>query len=259
MVASPNGVQSNDDSSVVLVDTECGVEDLVASLQGLPTDPPSLYVDLEGVNLGRCGSISFLQIHMLPCDKTYLIDICTLEEKAFTHASSSNNRTLRQILESPTIPKVFFDVRNDSDALFSHYRVNLAGVQDLQLMEVATRNYSKRLLCGLKKAIEKDASLGFAERQAWMTTKEKGLKLFAPERGGSYEIFNARPIQKEIIQYFVEDVRLLPKLWRYYDRNLTASWRGKVEEESTKRIEQAKSPHYSGKGRHMALAPTGWS
>jgi len=32
------------------------------------------------------------------------------------------------ILESPDIPKVFFDVRNDSDALYSHFDVSLAGV-----------------------------------------------------------------------------------------------------------------------------------
>lgn len=192
---------------------------------------------------------------MLPCDKTYLVDIYKLEGKAFTHASSTGNQTLRLVLETATIPNVFFDVCNDCDALFSHYKVSLAGVQDLQLMEVASRTYSKRLLCGLKKCIERDASLGSAERQAWMTTKEKGLKLFAPERGGSYEIFNTRPVPNENIQYCVQDVRFLPKLWRYYDHRLTSSWREKVHEESGKRIEQAKSPHYSGKGRQMALAP----
>jgi hypothetical protein len=37
---------------------------------------------------------------------------------AFSTAGT-NGQTLKTILESETIPKVFFDVRNDSDALYS--------------------------------------------------------------------------------------------------------------------------------------------
>ncbi len=35
------------------VDTEAKVASLVGKLQGLPTNLPSLYIDLEGVNLSR--------------------------------------------------------------------------------------------------------------------------------------------------------------------------------------------------------------
>jgi len=110
-----------------LVDTPEAVAHLVDSLLGLPISPSSLYLDIEGVNLSRLGSVSILQILVLPCDKTYLVDIHILKNEAFT-AAGETGQTLKNVLESATIPKVFFDVRNDSDALFSHFGINLACV-----------------------------------------------------------------------------------------------------------------------------------
>jgi exonuclease 3'-5' domain-containing protein 1 len=46
-----------------------------------------------------------------------LIDIHILGGKAFSTAGASG-KTLKGILESDSIPKVFFNVRNDSDARF---------------------------------------------------------------------------------------------------------------------------------------------
>ncbi|KAJ5876398.1 uncharacterized protein N7529_001982 [Penicillium soppii] len=103
------------------VDTEAKLASLVGKLQDLPTNPPSLYIDLEGVNISRHGSISVLQIYVLPLDETYLVDIYTLKEKAFLQPAYNNDQTLLGILESPYISKVFFDVRNDSDALFKSF------------------------------------------------------------------------------------------------------------------------------------------
>ncbi|KAL4963974.1 uncharacterized protein BDV14DRAFT_201232 [Aspergillus stella-maris] len=37
----------------------------------LPNTPPSLYVDVEGVNLSRHGTVSILQVYHLPQDKVY--------------------------------------------------------------------------------------------------------------------------------------------------------------------------------------------
>lgn len=124
----------------------------------------------------------------------------------------NNGQTLMGILESPHIPKVFFDVRNDSDALFHHFNVKLAGVINLQLMELATRYYSRKYVSGLAKCIDRDALLTTDEMQTWKASKEKGLKLFAAERGGSYEVFNVRPLPDDIKEYCVQDVQFLPEL-----------------------------------------------
>ena len=233
------------------------MSDVVDAITGLPTEPPSLYIDLEGIDLSRKGSISILQLYAVPRNQVYVIDVLNLRNDCFS-APGTSGRTFREILESESIPKVFFDVRNDSDALFSHYQINLQGVQDVQLMEVATRDFSRRCVNGLSKCIERDAPLASHERIAWIQVKERGKKLFAPEKGGRYEVFNERPLPDEIMAYCAQDVRILPRLWARYNSKLTDAWREKIVAESNSRVKQSQSPNYNGKGRHMALAPSGW-
>lgn len=85
--------------------------------------------------------------------------------------------------------------------LYSNFQINLAGAHDLQLMELATRTFPKKRVNGLARCIENDAGMALSEQRKWKATKEKGLKLFAPERGGSYEVFNTCPLANEIIEY----------------------------------------------------------
>lgn len=68
-------VDLNADPLSNFVDTEAGVAGLIEEIQGLPTSPPSLYIDLEGINLSRHGSNSILQDPAPPLDKAYLIDV----------------------------------------------------------------------------------------------------------------------------------------------------------------------------------------
>ncbi|KAH7305050.1 exonuclease [Stachybotrys elegans] len=257
LAKSRDAISVADSPSLRLVDTTAALSEMVGLFKGLPTEPPSLYVDLEGVNLSRHGHVSILQIHVLPCRRTYLVDIHLLHDKAFS-TPADNGYTLKEILESGSIPKVFFDVRNDSDALHSHFGICLAGIHDLQLMELATRNFSRRHINGLSKCIERDAPLSQEERIAWMLVKEKGQRLFAPEKGGTYEVFNERPLHKDVILYCAQDVQILPRLHTYYGRKLTAAWKAKVLEASQNRVELSQTATFNGKGRHMALAPYGW-
>lgn len=103
---------------------------LLDSIANLATEPPSLYIDLEGIALGRCCSISIFSLYIAPTKETYLIDIYTLKEAAFSTTNNSGT-SLKTVLESPTIPKVVFDMRNDSDALFSLFGVSVDGIKDL--------------------------------------------------------------------------------------------------------------------------------
>ncbi|SPO04166.1 uncharacterized protein DNG_06849 [Cephalotrichum gorgonifer] len=241
-----------------LVDTPEAVSALVDVLHGLPVRPPSLYIDIEGVNLSRQGTISILQVFVRPKSRTYLVDIHILGNKAFA-TPGANGGTLKQILESETIPKVFFDVRNDSDALYSHFHIRLSGIQDLQLMELATRTFRRSHVNGLAKCIARDAPMGDKELVDWEATKENGIKLFQPNLGGSYEVFNERPLSEEIRTYCVQDVQFLPRLWTYYDAKITPRWRQRVLEASKERVTLSQAPEYNGQGIHMALAPQGWA
>ncbi len=240
-----------------MVDTAATVAKMLDGLDGLPTEPPSLYFDVEGENLSRHGSVSILQLHVLPSNRTFLVDVHTLQDTAFS-TPGENGRTLREILECDGIPKVFFDVRNDSDALHSHFNIRLAGVQDLQLMELVTRSFSTRFISGLAKCIERDAPLPSPQLTAWKAVKDAGVSLFAPERGGSYGVFAERPLCDAIRLYCAQDVQILPRLWSHYKSKMTSLSTERVREESNARVALSQSPDFNGRGRHMARCPTGW-
>ncbi|KAF3932466.1 hypothetical protein ABW19_dt0203816 [Dactylella cylindrospora] len=252
--------------SYTLISTPEDLSLVLDKLLPLPTSPPSLYIDLEGINLSRYGTISILTIYASPLDHTYLIDIHTLRGKAFTTPSAvAPSATLKSILESPTIPVVLFDVRNDNDALANLYNVRMQCAKDVQLMELACRpiNSKKRFLNGLAKVIKAYGGMSQAEWKVWEETKIEGVKLFAPEKGGSYEVFNERPLREEVGRYCVQDVRFLRDLWVLFDNRLSSYsmrwWRVMVEEEVGKRLALCDDPRYDPKGRQRALGPAGWS
>jgi exonuclease 3'-5' domain-containing protein 1 len=228
-------------------------------LDGLPQSgmEPNLYIDLEGNNLSRNGTISLITILVEPRHTCHLVDVHVLGKEAFT-TSSTSGVTLQQILESKTITKAFFDIRNDSDALFHLFGISVAGIEDLQLMELGSRRFNKKLVNGLSKCIELDASLTATERQKWKDAKEKGNELFNPSRGGSYAVFDQRPLTSEMEKYCVQDVIHLPALRQTYWGRINNTWKLKVDDETTARIELPQSAGFNGKGKHMAEGPKGW-
>ncbi len=237
-----------------IVDSPATIASMLDTLAALPTSPPSLYLDLEGTNLSRHGSISIIELFVSTQNHVYLIDVHVLGEAAFS-TQSSDGQTLKVVLESPDIPKVFFDVRNDSDALYSHFDISLAGIQDIQLLENAARPHNRRCVNGLAKCIERNATMTFSQRSDWQKAKAQGRKLFAPERGGSYEVFNTRPLAEELRKYCVQDVLFLPGLWSTYSAKVSAAWAGKVRLETLARVSLSQTASYNGEGRHMALGP----
>ncbi|KAL4871476.1 hypothetical protein BDV12DRAFT_194241 [Aspergillus spectabilis] len=239
-----------------IIDTTAAIGELIELLTDVPNNPPSVYVDLEGMKLSRHGSISIMQIFSLPRNEVYLIDVHTLGQEAFSYPSTSG-KTLKGILEDENIQKAFFDVRNDSDALYTHFGIHLAGIQDIQLLELATRSGSRRFINGLARCIEHDAGLTWSEASMWKDIKDNGRRLFAPERGGSYDVFNKRPLSEAIIKYCAQDVRILPKLWEVYNAKLEWSWKEKIEVATRDRINVCFQAGYTGVGRHMAQSPSG--
>ena len=242
--------------SVTLVDSISKVGVLLGDLEGLPTDPPSLYVDIEGIKLCRYGSISIIAVYNLPGNRVYLVDVFTLQGTAFDTANTSGV-TFRSILESNQIPKVFFDVRNDSDALNAHFHVRLRGVRDVQLMEAASRQGPKTRLAGLANCVRLSAQLDEKEKEHWEAVKQTGIRLFAPENGGSYEVFNMRPLSPEIVEYCAQDVRYLPMLYEIYAGRLSKGWRERVNDETNYRLLESWHPSYEPKGTSKVFTP--WS
>jgi len=227
------------------------------------TYSPIMYIDLEGVYLCREGSLSLFTLLVdtgIPTMHVCLIDVHTLGARAFNTAGTKL-RTLKDILQDKDIPKVFFDVRNDSDALFAHFGVALQGVEDVQLMESATRKTtaSRKFLNGLAKCVENNwpMSYGGSGLVSWKRAKEKGERLFKAEHGGSYDVFNQRPIPEDISAYCAGDVQYLPELWDRFGRQRTQQWRDLVVEESKKRVATSQRLDYQPHSPDKAKAP--WS
>ena len=124
-VTKPTTVRTVVDSATTLT---CPLD----SIATLPVDPPSLYFDLEGVRFSRLGSIFLISLYVAPRSETYLIDVHLLRGETFSTLSSNSGHSLKKVLENPNIPKVFFDCRNDSDALYSHFQISLDGCSNLQ-------------------------------------------------------------------------------------------------------------------------------
>ncbi|TKA55105.1 hypothetical protein B0A55_12892 [Friedmanniomyces simplex] len=241
----------------MFLDTTAALKKFLRDLGNCDGQPPRLYVDLEGNKLSRNGTLSLVTILLEPESEIYLVDVTTLGRDAFTTAGA-DGRTLKAVLESKDIVKVFFDIRNDSDALFGLHEIRVAGIEDLQLMELASRNFSKRHINGLAKCIERDSALPFVEKREWKVNKERGRKLFDPALGGGYAVFDERPLSSEMERYCVQDVIYMPALRELYRAKLCDAWWKKIEKETVARIELSQGKYFNGQGMHMAKSPKGW-
>ncbi|KAI1066686.1 hypothetical protein LB507_011631 [Fusarium sp. FIESC RH6] len=143
-----------DGPSVVAINSVHQLETLRQDLKGLPTKPPSIYLDASIV---KQDELKDLQLLVPPTSTLYIIDIRNLGSTAMASLRDSGG-SLRPILESSTIPKVGFDIRGLSRALFCHLNMSLDGMYDLQLMELASRDDkdSRKFLSGLANCINTD-------------------------------------------------------------------------------------------------------
>lgn len=242
----------------VLIDNIEGVGDLVDCVvreqARIKDQHPQLYIDLEGEELSRNGTLFLLTLLISIKDgpyRHYIVDIHTLGGAAFS-AVGKLGKSLKNILESPQILKVFFDVRNDSDALYSHYGIKLQGVRDIQLMESASRPGRRAFVSGLSKCIE-NLPPGLSRDQC-VLGKSKGEALWNPDKGGSFKVFTDRPLSKEIIQYCVGDVLCLPALYDKYRLGVTGEDEF-IAKESQKRVSQSQMSDYQPRSREKARSP----
>jgi len=171
-------------------------------------------VDIEGESLSRDGSIALIQITNGADDScVYLFDIHVLRSTAFEEGG------LRQLFEDPRIVKIFFDVRADLDALYHIYGIHVRSVYDLQVLyHIKFIDPSNKFLKGLHNALmdfaKTEGSTLCAE--ALMRVKDEGKKLFAPELGGSYSAWTARPLSPVLMEYAVADAKHLQHMKRLW-------------------------------------------
>lgn len=215
-------------------------------------------MDLEGDELYKNGTLTILAVMVVPHNRAYIVDVQKLQQSTFSTVGQGGT-PLKSILESPGITKVYFDVRNDSNALFFLYEVSLQGVQDIQLMENASRKDFGRggrfrsFVAGLAKCIEADAGLTHRDLVAWKATKDRIKARF--NASAPIHVFAQRPLDEDALLYCAEDVRLLPRLRTTYWGRLNPAWTRKVEKETLKRVRDSQTTSYVPRGRHKALGP----
>ncbi|KAG8900537.1 hypothetical protein FRC00_012402 [Tulasnella sp. 408] len=167
-------------SVYTLIDTTEALSSLVSQLYELERTRPALFVDLEGYELSRNGRLALVTIYVLPLAMTYIVDVTVLGEVAFTtEGEDLPGKTLKSLLEDKSIPKVLYDCRHDNDALYNLYKVDMKGVIDLQLMELATRSFPYRAnVNGLARTIRNYAGLSLRDLVEWERVKSFGKVIF---------------------------------------------------------------------------------
>uniref|UniRef100_A0A7S1C7D2 3'-5' exonuclease domain-containing protein n=1 Tax=Bicosoecida sp. CB-2014 TaxID=1486930 RepID=A0A7S1C7D2_9STRA len=263
------------------IDTAAGVSDAVTALAGAA----SVALDLEGINLGRSGTPVLMQATAGDGTTIWLIDLAALGAAAFDTpgADAAAGTTMRDILAHATAPTaplgsaapsaaaddprsfpelLLIDCRADNDALWAKYGVKLDAprVRDLQLYDVAFRAVStnrgtapKHLQGGAKM---RAAAVERGTLPPSPTFDEAAKALFAPELGGTYDVWLARPLDETLVSYAAADVAELHRLWAWArNRKWLAKWQGAIDRATAERVALCESPAFVAGDKENAFAP----
>ena len=198
----------------LFIDNELSLNDAISELKKYKQTNNHLAVDSEGVSLSRKGELTILSIATR--EKAYIFDVLKIGKAIFSGG-------LQEILEDNTQEKLMFDCRQDSDALWHQFNVKLAGVLDLQLLEIMYRRENPtsettktsikptfkgriRRRSQLTDQIEKIHGYRrclelYLEDEKLINAKIVGEKLLKFNK----KIWKIRPLPKKLIQYCVVD------------------------------------------------------
>lgn len=191
----------------------------------------ALAVDFEGVRLCRTGELCLMQ---LTCsdDPTlvYVLDVHVLGARTFT-LQTQKGTSMKGLLEDQNIRKVWFDPRNDADALYHQFGIMPHGIFDLQLAEVADRRMrglTVNFVQGLYRCLTQCPSMTPEQQVFAENINNLGKSLFEPQHGGTYEIFQQRPLNAMILIYAAHDSRYMLVLYDRYMSTIGARWAQRV-------------------------------
>ncbi|KAH6689824.1 hypothetical protein F5X68DRAFT_230428 [Plectosphaerella plurivora] len=244
----------------------------------LTRGPPALYFRLHGAcsTLGWRGLISILTIYVAPIKKVYIVDVLSMCIGCFNFKSPTTKHSIKMILESPLFPKVFFDLRNDSNTLFITCGIEMNAAHDLQLMgrarymaisESAATQSSDENIKESSDSITAEPNKAFSgsagKPSPGESNKKNNVPIINPEvakfralyqtqertqaappiPNGNADYFLQRPLRQGFVRQFLQPIVCRPQLWEmYYDLpayylECYTVWLGA-------RIEWSRSPEY---------------
>ncbi|GIJ90506.1 hypothetical protein Asppvi_009462 [Aspergillus pseudoviridinutans] len=238
-------------AAMQMIDSIGALEKLLNELDHQLHKPAALFLDVQTIDPGQDGSISIISLFVRPIKKVFLIDVLTLGDDAFTTTSLADN-SLKLLLESPAVSKILFDVGNASASLFNHHGIRLNGIKDLQVMQLATQ-YPRALqaqAARLETCVEEDAPPPARALALWKQVHSTVSQLRVPAKGGSDAVFKERPLKQAILDYHLQNVLILPRLWVFYCDTLckpaNAFWRSMVFHTVRDRIRESTNPASAG-------------
>ncbi|CAF3433565.1 unnamed protein product [Fusarium graminearum] len=202
----------------------------IRELVNLPTDSPSIYLDAADIGNNK---LDHLQLFILPTNTLYLVDLIRLSDIAFS-AVGACEMSLRLVLESKSIPKVGFDIRDLSRLLFRQHNISLASIYDIQLMELASRKEGQymKFLAGLAKCIDRDI----------FNSNDRKIRWLNPAQPSNLHVHNT---MGHAPKYIMRRVEMFPVLWSLYkqelDRPKNAMWLHLARQESEQRVYDSKN------------------
>jgi hypothetical protein len=190
-----------------------------------------LAVDFEGVKLNRHGALCLVQMICSNDPRlVYVIDVFMLGNRAFT-LKTAQGVSLKGLLEDENVRKVWFDPRNDVDALYHQFHIVPRGIFDLQLAEVAhrrNRGLNVQYVQGLYKCLTQCPQLQEEQKVFAEMINRLGKSLFEPQNGGDYQIFLTRPLNPVILVYAAHDSRYMLMLSEQYSSFIGQHWVDRV-------------------------------
>lgn len=158
-------------------------------------------VDAEGVNLGKEGPLTLLQIGTID-GQVYLFDV-HINPEIFRRGK------LIEILQSDKIVKVMHSSKGDSAALFFQFDIQLQNVFDTQVAHLVIEEHKGRILPRCIKL--SDICCTYSENAEVSEEKDEIKQLYATKIGNFWEI---RPLTDEMIAYASGDVTaLIPEVY----------------------------------------------
>ena len=167
--------------------------------------------DVEGVNLGRFGSVELVQVSTP--------NICCIFDMRSTEDRDDIVAGLKQILENPDIVKIVHDCRTDSDALKHHFGIVLKNVHDTQACQMILFPTQGRL--NLNKTLALFRCVVNDSRDTDVYKKNPSF-------------WAQRPMSTQMLEWASADVKTLFTLYQKQKHMTHSTQQAMVESESTK-------------------------
>lgn len=208
-ISTNNSVNNNSEATIlsntrIITKTKIGdsiINDIIENKQ-------IIAVDCEGVNLGVKGTVTLVQIAILPpkdmpfiFPKIYLFDVFINPE--FLEGS------LKKLLESEEIIKIIHDVRNDAAALYFQHGIILKNVFDTQVAHAVIQQQNQGKPAYKAKYIS--LNLLCESYGGPVNPKKDQLKKYYRK---DQRFWSHRPLTDEMILYAAHDVySLIPNVY----------------------------------------------